>query len=117
MKIDDEAERLRGSIVRLGAAHGRRYPAGMKELLLAFVDRAREAGMSAGEVSRRLGVSQRQLSNWRAAVRAERPRAMVPVRVVDEPAASSTITLVSPNGFRIEGITIAQAIELLRALS
>lgn len=116
MKIDDEAERLRGSVARLGAAHGRRYPAGMKELLLAFVDRAREAGMSASEVSRRLGVSQRQLSNWRVAVRAARPKAMVPVRVVDEIATPKT-TLVSPAGFRIEGITVAQAIEVLRALS
>jgi hypothetical protein len=46
MTVTDEANKLRVDMVRLGTAHGRRYPPGMKQLILAFIDRARDAEMS-----------------------------------------------------------------------
>ena len=116
MTLEEEATKLRVELARLGAAHGRRYPSGMKELILGWVDRAREQGMNVTEAIRRLGVSQNQLSNWRAASRAAKQHALVRVNVVDD-VRGSPLAVVSPAGFRVEGVTIAQAIELLRALS
>ena len=114
MTLADEANKLRIEIVRLGAAHGRRYPSGMKELILAWIDRAKQEGMTVADATRKLGVSSKQLSTWRAVIRAEQSKALVPVQVV-EPMSSDGIAFVSPSGFRIEGLTISQAIELMRA--
>ena len=41
---------------------------------------------------------------------------MLPVRVVQRPAESQHLVVVSPNGFRVEGATLAEAATLLRAL-
>jgi transposase-like protein len=119
MNVTDEANKLRLEIVRLGTAHGRRYPRGMKELILAFIERAKDAGMSVNECCRRLGVSSKQLSNWRAASRAAQTKALVAVQVADEREGEATdaLAFVTPNGFRVEGVTVAQAIELMRALA
>jgi hypothetical protein len=38
------------------------------------------------------------------------------VKVVDE-VAWTTLSLVAPNGYRVEGLTAGQAIELMRALA
>lgn len=117
MNISDEANKLRVDIVRCGTAHGRRYPEGLREQILEFIDHAKSAGIAVGESCRRLGISPKQLNNWRTAVRAAQTRALVPVRLVDERASHGPIAFVGPNGFRIEGVTIAQAIELMRALA
>lgn len=116
MTVTDEANQLRINIVRLGKAHGRRYPPGMKQLILAFVERAKDAGMSVSDCCRRLGLSAKQLSMWRGELRAAEPKALVPVRVVDE-APWSTLSVVAPNGYRIEGLSTAQAIEVMRELA
>ncbi len=55
MTVSDEANQLRIDIVRLGKAHGRRYPRGMKQLIV-FVERAKEAGVSVSDCCRRLGL-------------------------------------------------------------
>lgn len=117
MSVSDEANKLRVELVRLGTAHGRRYPPGMKESILKFIDHARDAGMTLNECCRRLGLSPKQLSNWRASARAAQTQALVPVRVVDDRSKDQQLAFVSPGGFRIEGITMAQAIELMRALA
>jgi len=116
MTVSDEANQLRTNIIRLGKAHGRRYPPGMKQQILAFVERAKDAGMSVSECCRRLGLSSKQLSMWRGELRAAEPKALVPVKVVDE-VPWSTLSVVAPNGYRIEGLSTTQAIEVMRELA
>lgn len=116
MNVSDEANKLRVDLVRLGRAQGRRYPPGMKESILKFVDAAREAGVTVTDCCRRLGLSPKQLSNWRAEQRASEPKALVPVNVVGD-APWATLSIVAPNGYRIDGVTTEQAIELMRALA
>jgi hypothetical protein len=43
-------------------------------------------------------------------------RSLLPVKVVQQPAESGRVAVVSPNGFRIEGLTLAEAATLFRAL-
>lgn len=117
MSISDEANKLRVDIVRCGTAHARRYPPGLKEQILTFIDHAKSAGMAVHESCRRLGISPKHLSNWRASIRAEQTQALVAVRVVDEDAPRQHVVFVAPSGFRVEGITVMQAIELMRALA
>lgn len=118
MSISDEANKLRVDIVRCGTSHGRRYPAGLREQILAFIEHAKSAGMPVSESCRRLGISSKQLSNWRAAVRAAETQELVPVQLSEEDAPQrEQLALVAPSGFRLEGISIAQALELMRALA
>jgi hypothetical protein len=117
MNISDEANKLRVDIVRCGTAHGRRYPEGLREQILEFIDHAKNAGVAVAESCRRLGISPKQLNNWRTAVRAAQTRALVPVRLVESRANHGPVAFVAPSGFRIEGVTVAQAIELMRALA
>jgi transposase-like protein len=117
MSISDEANKLRVDIVRCGTSHGRRYPAGLKEQILAFIEHAKSAGVPVSESCRRIGISTTLLSNWRAAIRAAETKALVPVEVTDEHAPREQLAFVAPSGFRVEGVSIAQAIELRRALA
>ena len=67
------------------------------------------------DACQRLGISSRQLSGWRTALRATQTKALVPVTIVEASAPSTALAFVTPRGYRIEGITIAQAIELAGA--
>ena len=117
MSISDEANKLRVDIVRCGTSHGRRYPPGLREQILEFIDHAKSAGVSVADNCRRLGISSKQLSNWRAAIRVSQTLALVPVHIAEERATSEQLAFVAPSGFRVEGVTIAQVIELMRALA
>ena len=65
-------------------------------------------------VAEEIGVAFETLRRWCGAAR-KAPRAMVPVRVVTEPAAR-TVSVCSAAGFRVDGLTVAEAIAVLRAL-
>jgi hypothetical protein len=41
----------------------------------------------------------------------------LPVRVVAEPTSPSALTVVSPSGFRVEGLSLTQAVAVLRMLA
>lgn len=117
MNVLEEANKLRGDLVRLGTGqHRRRYPAGMKASILKFVEHARAAGVSVDECCRRLGLSPRQLGNWRATQRAAQPQALVPVQVAGR-RTPDLLAVVAPNGYRVEGANVAEVIELMRALA
>jgi transposase-like protein len=118
MNISDEANKLRVDLVRLGTGQlRRRYPAGMKEAILKFVENARAAGVPVEECCRRLGLSAKQVGNWRAAQRAAHSQALVPVQVAEDRARTAGLLVVAPNGYRVEGANVAQVIELMRALA
>src|SRR5688500_3942804 len=118
MGIADEASRLRVEVIRLGTATGRRYSSrNLRQRILRWVERAKRSGMSERDCSERLGIPQRQFHRWRVAEGAPE-QALVPVEVAsDESRNEGSIAFVSPNGYRIEGLTIGQAIVLLRALT
>jgi hypothetical protein len=69
------------------------------------------------ELSRELGVPARTLEYW-ATPRPEQAHvvALRPIDVIDEPPRR-TVTVVAPSGVRIEGVTIADVIALLRGLA
>jgi hypothetical protein len=68
-------------------------------------------------LSGELGVPGRTLEHW-ATLRPEQEHvvALRPIDVIDEPPCR-TVTVVALSGLRIEGVTIADVIALLRGLS
>ena len=66
------------------------------------------------EIASKLGLAPGTVLKWSAG--AKSARALVPVEVVDERRGERTISVVSPSGFRVEGLSLLEAAALLRAL-
>jgi hypothetical protein len=99
-----------------------RYAPAERERIKHEVDRRRSAGMGIRAACREVGVSEKSYRKWRADAAPQptlRPvaiTALVPVT----PAAitiKSELALVAPGGYRIEGLSVEMAAELLRALA
>jgi hypothetical protein len=117
MTLADEGNRLRLEILRLGEATSRRYPPEIRGRILDWVERAMSGGLSRTESSDVLGVPMQRLAAWRADP-PPTPKALVPVEVREETATSvRALSFVAPSGHRIEGLSISEAVALLRAFS
>lgn len=144
--MDEQTKRLRAAVAALGPRkRGRRIPSSVRAMAVSFATRGRARGLSWAALSREAGLSSESLRRWTGA--ADVPRdgvSVVPVTVRarddDEPRQSvslttgatvaaakavasrsasgaSSLVLVSPRGFRLEGLGLGEAHLLLEALS
>jgi len=100
-----------------------KYPRQLREQITAWVRARRQRGDWWCDLSRAIGVPAETLKRW-AADHGGTQIALVPVEVVDAPSTGTgtgtgtgTVTLVSPTGLRIEGVSVVDAIAILRGLS
>lgn len=114
---DLELRDLRRRLDAVPRGRGRRFPAPLRERVVAWVTARRARGVGWRELSRELGVPARTLEHW-ALLRPEPEHivALRPIDVIDEPSCR-TVTVVAPSGVRIEGVTIADVITILRGLA
>ena len=98
---------------RIAAARGPtgrlRLPADLRAEAAAAAFAARAQGRSAQAIAELLGVSAQSIFRWTETT------AMVPVRVRAEPAVAPA--LISPGGWRVEGLDLASLGALLRVLA
>jgi transposase-like protein len=108
---------LRAALASHEAGRGKRYPAELKARITEFARARRGEGASWAKISSDVGVPFETLRRWCVASepKASSSRAMVSVRIVPD-AAERTVTVGSPGGFRIEGLTLHQAVDVLRSL-
>lgn len=92
---------------------GLRYDPDLKLKILAYVHRRRAEGAPQKTVAAEVGVSWMTLRRWLDDATSQSSARLVPVDLV-EPA--QVLALVTPRGFRLEGLTPRQALELLRHL-
>ncbi len=105
---------LRRELDRIGGRRrGLCFPKELKQRASEWIVRQRAAGLSAVEIAEELGLSPGTVLRWSAGSKAT--RALVPVRIVGERSPDRMVSVVSPLGFRIEGLSIAEAAALLRA--
>jgi transposase len=115
--MEEAARSFRERVAAFRGARRRcRYPNGLRQEALAFVDTARRGGMSFGDAAAALGVDRSVLSSWRTGPRAPAMRA---VEVVAAPVAPSGASIVvhGPGGIRVEGLDLAALAALMRSLS
>lgn len=93
---------------------GRRYSPDLKARIIEFAHSRRGEGASWAEVAGEIGIAFETLRRWRMTSE-PKPRAMVPVQVVPD-RHEATVSVVSAGGHRIEGLTLPEAIAVLRAL-
>lgn len=97
----DELAALRRELARHEKGRGKRYPADLKRRVTAYALRERNTGVTYESCMGATGGE-------------ERAPMLVPVEVVTE--ARSPIAIISPSGFRLEGLEPAEAVAALRAL-
>ena len=88
---------------------GRRYDKSLKERVMSFVLQERKSGRSWNALGEGLGISIQTLQKW------SRDRSSVPsklLRVRTKPLVGE-VSLVSPSGWKIEGLSLSQALELM----
>jgi len=107
----------RRALTRLGK-RGRTtaIPDEVREVLVACALEQRERGKSWAAIAKSLGVSSSGLIRWsRQGV--ARCEGTVPVEVrVELPSDGTPVTLVSPAGYRVEGLGVSEALAALREL-
>jgi hypothetical protein len=96
-----------------------RYPAPVRDAVVALARARLGQGQSLARVARGVGLSFPTLTTWltRPAAPALRPVTLTPAPGPVSPSASpATIVLVTPEGFRIEGLDSATLVAVLRSL-
>ena len=113
-----EAEKLRRELETVTSRQGPCFPRDLKERVARWIVEQRASGVTAAELATTLGLAAGTVLRWSRDIGAApaRSRALVPVVVVPDAGAARTVSVVSPSGFRIEGVSIAEAAALLKAL-
>src|SRR5262245_44623801 len=108
-----EAAVLRRELDRIGTRRGRCMPRDLKQRTSVWLAKQRATGSTVAELASELGLAAGTVLRWSS----EAPtRAIVPVRVIADRAEPPAVAVISPSGFRIEGVTLVDAAWLLREL-
>lgn len=96
------------------AGRGARYPEDLQQEAVVLARAGMLSGKSLGSVASELGVGCVTLTRWlKGAREALRP---VEVQREEEPGEVSSLALVAPSGWRIEGLRLEDLPQLLRVL-
>ena len=109
---------LQGAGLRAGL--GVRYPQALRELAVAYFHEAHRQGRSRRRAAEALGVSDVTLSRWIEEAGPDVPElvetAALREVVVTDSRPRGSLSLVTPEGYRVEGLGVAELAEVLRAL-
>lgn len=119
--LKDRARKAVGALGRRGRTS--RIPDDVRSVVLAYARAERDRGVRWREIAGTVGLSESVLVRWSRGERRSRSRGpgrLLPVRVAAARSAVGvigTVTLVSPSGYRIEGISAADAVDALGMLA
>ena len=106
-------EELREAIARARNGQSRwRCPTELREEVVSHSKARRSAGESVVEIARSLGLSESGVNRWLQ----KATGTLRPVRVQASPPESDRLILVTPSGYRLEGLSMTSAVDLLRRL-
>ncbi len=116
--MDEKVESFREQVLQWRGTRkkgAKPYTAEMKATALQFAKHLQNKGTAMDVVAKRLGIAAATLYCWRGATA---PRKMVRVKVArpDLDASLPHVQLVSPRGYRIEGLSARLAIAMLQEL-
>src|SRR5262245_48732287 len=122
MKTKNEGKQLRAAIAARPQRR-LRLSAELRQKTSAYARQRKAEGASVAGIARELGVSQPTVAHWltsKGSVAMEvvgQPPRVRPFReVIVEGRASTTLRVVSPSGYRVEGLSLEEAAMMLRAL-
>jgi len=126
-QFQQEAQRLKEG--RKGGALP--FPEALRAFAVRYAEQTLEAGGTVVEAAAKLGVSAPTLYEWRKGrpagsakrkKRTESSGVLLPVRVGERPAeavvtGAQQVVVVSPSGWRVEGLSVESATQLLGRLA
>lgn len=113
--MDRELVSLRKALAAVDKGRGKRYPASLRARVVTWALERRRDGESWEAIKRALGQEYDTVRRWCGASAVIPSRAFVPVTVVDSAAPPArVVAVVSPGGFRVDGLTLSEAAVLLR---
>jgi transposase-like protein len=124
MDMKERAERFRQQVRERGGVGPRaRYTQEQRQEAVAYVRERQQQGAGIEEAAKELGMSTWTLSRWGSAARRAQQEpgraALVPVEV--KPARSmaraGALVVHGPGGVRVEGLSVEDAVALLRGLT
>jgi hypothetical protein len=117
--MDRELANLRRELTCIERGRGRRYPAALRDRIARWTRARRGGGASWQDIAAELQITVETLKRW-TAIGASVETALVPVEVVAElPRVGEDgreFRLVTRAGHRIEGLRLADVIEIVRVL-
>jgi hypothetical protein len=116
--MGSELRRAREAVASLGQrGQTTRVPDEIRRAVLLYARLARRQGTSWKQIAEEVGVSASALSRWHAAQPPREKPKLRRVEVVPQKASpGSAVSVVTRTGFRIEGLRVAEAIQVARAL-
>ncbi len=124
MDMKEQAEKFRRQVLERGEVGPRtRYTREQRQEAVAYMRARQQQGASVEEAAKELGMSGWTLSRWGSAARRagqQQPEnaALVPVEVKAEraPGRGGGLVVHGPLGVRVEGLSLEDAVRLLRGL-
>lgn len=99
-----------------------RVPPRVRRAVLAYIEAARDEGVAWGHLADQVGLSESALRRWREQEDGRDRVALLPVEVIGDADAVvaaepsqivGAMTLISPGGYRVEGLGVEQLATLL----
>ncbi len=94
---------------------GLRYPESLKELARRYAQLVVSVGGGGRQAARDLGIGEATLVRWLRGKTAERAAGLCEVVVADR--GRGGLAVISPTGWRVEGLAVSEVAELLSALA
>ena len=115
----DNSRDLRRRVQALGLrTRGARLPAELRGAIIRHARARRQHGDGVRQIALSIGVSPESIRRWTTMSQPAETRALVPVVVRDrDDVAVGTVAVIAPSGYRVEGLSVASAAELLRQLA
>ena len=88
-----------------------RCPTALREEIVGFTQERRREGVSVKKIAKQLGMSESGLNRWLLKADGR----LRPVRVIETPSGGGLV-LVTPRGYRLEGLSSSSAADVLRRL-
>lgn len=113
---DQELRDLRRELAAVERGPGRYYPDALRVRVARWARRQLDDGAALMVIAAELGLRRDTLRQWTTVPKPAATTAMVPVEIVADALRSAHVSVVSPNGFRIDGLTLDEAVAVLRRL-
>jgi len=108
------ADALRDEITRSRSGLDRwRCPDGLRRKIVEYAEQGRGEGIPVARLAERVGLSTSGLRRWLSQGRG----VLRPVRVQESAPAVPSLVLITPGGYRLEGLDASSAADLLRRLA
>jgi hypothetical protein len=109
-----EADELKRALAKARRAKRGRYPAALRDAVVAYVLRAKQQNKTQARVAAELGMSMQTLCYWRALARSR--GTLAPVTIIAEPEVAREI-VVECGPLRVRGLDVASLADLFRRLA